>query len=114
MTKREIIEETLEYYSKNNRGLNEHQDCVYLAENGDMCAVGRCLIDPTKIEDGSIGMLFDNSLELDKLLKEPYRGYSLDFWKDLQDFHDSPNYWEGNNLTLKGKQQYQELFSKYD
>lgn len=95
MTKQEIIEETVEYYKNNPFGYDLNRDgiseggCVYYGPNKQMCAVGRCLIDPTNtnIIFGSVTSIGRNN-NLDDLLKEQYRGHDLSFWQELQSFHD--------------------------
>jgi len=89
MTKQEIIEETVEYYKNNPFGYNSAgSKCVYYGSNEQMCAVGRCMINPKLYGDKDLSaftLLEENS---DNILKEEYRGHSSDFWNHLQAFHD--------------------------
>ena len=119
MTKTEIILETVEYYNNNPRG-SDNNSCFYFKE-GKMCAVGRCLILPESFENQNlytIGRVFNNTSSImDSNLKKQYRGHSIDFWKDLQSFHDNPLYWEenesGNNLKPRGKFKLENLLELY-
>lgn len=113
MTKLEILEETLEYYSKHNRGLSADMNCVYINLKGDMCAVGRCLKNPTIIKQGSIVENFNKSEDLDKYLKDVYKGHDLIFWQKLQVFHDFWDNWDNNVLTEKGLEMFNKLKVKY-
>lgn len=113
MTKLEILEETLEYYSKNNRGLSEDMNCVYINSEGDMCAVGRCLKNPIRMIEGSIQINFSENEELDKYLKDIYKGHDLNFWQKLQNFHDNSNFWDGHELTARGLENFNKLKVKY-
>lgn len=41
-TKMEILDETVKYYSTHPRAL-EGQMCIYLSDEGNKCAFGRCM-----------------------------------------------------------------------
>lgn len=98
LTKSQIIDETeLAYMDPNNRAV-VGDSCRYFF-HGKMCAVGRCLIDPEKISKEINGTAYslNNRIAggLDEVLKEEYRGHSVEFWYSLQCFHDS-----GCNFTV--------------
>ena len=94
-TKIQIIDETVKYYSTHKRALG----CVYLTNEGNMCAVGRCI---TKKEIGNLSGIGDVE-ELSEVydskipFKSSYKGHSLEFWQHLQSFHDWDGYWLENN-----------------
>lgn len=93
MTKLEIIEETANYYNLGNRAENTNPEgktqCLYLTKDGRMCAVGRTLLDPGLYGDGGVTDICGGSPPtLWNLQKEPYRGHELNFWVDIQVFHD--------------------------
>jgi hypothetical protein len=119
-TKKQIINETVRYYSKHPRGLEVNAiGCSYLTKEGNMCAVGRCMTKKSLKIQKIIGVgdsddLFTLVGEPDKILKKPYHGHPKYFWKELQDFHDDSKYWiqnnkGGNNLTDRGLQAYKLL-----
>lgn len=130
-TKVEIIQETGEYYNLSNRGYNysdDVMDCVYLSPEGNRCAVGRCILDDRveELQKTSSGLpttsvyhLFgsENMVErigdLDSYLKEEYRGHSIEFWHDLQTFHDFEPYWGEDGITDYGKKRMEELISDW-
>lgn len=89
MTKQEIIEETVEYYKNNPFGYNLNTGkCVYRGPEGQMCAVGRCLVHPELYGNEDISahsLLVHNT---DNSLKEEYQGHQPEFWNRLQSFHD--------------------------
>lgn len=118
-TEEEIVRETVEYYCNNPRALSEHGDCLYLTEDGNRCAVGRCLkkpvryflttksSDPLPISEHDLSV--DDIINLDQYLKKEYRGHDSLFWRRLQVLHDGASYWKrvGKNkkvLTDEGKQ----------
>ena len=118
LTKQQIIEETVEFYQKNNRSVSKGE-CLYY-HNGDMCAVGRCLINPKDFQDmndesirviDKILTLDDKNL--DDYFKEEYRGHQLRFWTDLQTLHDQGVYWNEHSLTEMGKDKYKSLLKQW-
>ncbi len=115
-TYNEVIDETVEYYSKNPRALNITDSgfvgCYYLHPNtGAMCAVGRCLNDEYLEKFGNSGsnienLIYHNFVEEDftVIFKEEYKYLSdADFWSQLQDLHDCDKYWSHNKLSVDGK-----------
>lgn len=115
MTKHEIIDETVEYYSidpKNRRGISKNGlTCVYYTETQGiikMCAVGRCLIDP-KVFASSLSSVSHVLKDNDQLLKEQYRGHPIKFWLDIQYLHDWNSYWDEVGLTEAGRYKVKEL-----
>lgn len=114
LTKEEIIDETVEYYSvdpKRRRSFNGFGSvCMYTdedMENG--CAVGRCLTDKTRQEildkDMNDSSLMDIEYDLESIgFKNQYRGHSMKFWGGLQALHDSGMYWDDDGLSEAGKQ----------
>lgn len=106
LTKLEIIEETVKYYSEdvNRRAMNKEGGCMYKNNEGEMCAVGRCLIDAEEFArfEGWVDAL-DIEFNLESILKDQYTGHTIDFWKDLQDLHDNPMNWNPDALTKEGR-----------
>ena len=95
MNVKEIIQETVDYILENGRAYDEKLDsCVYLTDEGLMCAVGRCLNNPDIYKESTEavpGLCKYGLIEVDSLLKPQYHGHSVEFWRDLQDFHDNDN-----------------------
>lgn len=120
-SKIEIIEETAAYYSEDTsrRGVLHRDDetthCVYYnPENGNMCAVGRCLIDPKEFGEGNniVASSLISSYGVSRF-KEDYKISSSVFWTDLQDFHDSDENWDAHGLTYTGQATLDVLKKKY-
>ena len=120
-TEIDIINETVEYYKTNPRGISE-ASCEYITDEGAMCAVGRCLKNISKLKKQlvyvgdvfSLSEHFDGKIPFKKKYEEP----SILFWKDLQQFHDEGSYWitdENSNNTLSelGKKELERLLNKY-
>lgn len=116
LTKLQIIDETeIAYSDPSNRANIKEKDgiesCSYLNQ-GKICALGRCMIDPGEVDRkyGSdevmvlIDALEEDSVTLDDLLKEKYRGHDLKFWADLQDFHDRGEHFHITGISAAGKQ----------
>lgn len=122
-TKIEIIEETVAYYCEdvNRRALNEHGGCAYLTDDGRMCAVGRCEIDPPKINEGGFAKIGSdqngNSLAGNRSkikFKPEYEGHEIEFWEDLQFLHDEDDHWSDDGISEKGMDYAEELKKKYE
>lgn len=118
----EIIEETVKYYSKSpeKRRAMDHGDCVYLAENGNKCAVGRCMNKHAEFNyQGSVDSYvndqckYDQNFKLDNHLFPRYRGKSNDFWYSLQQLHDTEDNWDEKGLTQQGKSEVNYIKKKY-
>jgi hypothetical protein len=122
-TKREIIQETAEFYNAKNRAVRSHMGCdmvcVYFdPETGNKCAVGRCLNLPNvsivdlkgyvDIFTGSIG-----SRVLEDILMEEYKGHLPQFWDSLQSLHDREDYWNAEGMSEEGKLKYEKLLKEW-
>lgn len=102
-TKAQIIDETIAHIAEFGRGVDAEGLCTYLdVDTGKMCAVGRCMIDPSGIDVSSNVHALGGMLE--GRLKPEYRGHDLEFWYELQLFHDSPSNWNpDNSLSESGR-----------
>ena len=112
LTQKEIVLETVEYYRTHKRGLDTGGECSYLTAEGDMCAFGRCVTDPSMLKEG-YGVLGQGNIE--ELLKPKYQGHSTGFWGRLQEFHDTWRFWTANEIggqdvSAEGKQFIHETF----
>jgi hypothetical protein len=123
-SKKTIINETREYYKNNSRAIDTdesgYESCVYLNSEGDSCAVGRCIpLNRLKSLSDSNGKAADDFDDLDSLLRWDYRGHDVDFWCELQEFHDNYDNWEpkvkgpGNKLTNRGRRTLRRLLKEY-
>ena len=99
----EILKDTRDYYDAdpdNRRSISEDGECMYTW--GDThCAIGRYLKEEYEKENWSsnnesVNELCEDSTEgwdIDWALREEVHGLDPDFWRDLQDFHDSRHNW---------------------
>lgn len=109
-TKREIIDETVAYYSDPSKRAYFDWKCSYW-KDGKMCAVGRCLINPKNIQDiveetcfcisGSVRSL-SKKIDFQSALKEEYRGHEIEFWTWLQNFHDEASHFDKDTISESG------------
>jgi hypothetical protein len=136
LSKEEIINETVSFYSADPKRRNvsvnsttNSAQCNYVSTDGRNCAVGRCLT--TKVKDKLVTSEYNSSdfqglvvgmvncswaeadLNLNKVLKPSYRGHNLRFWEDLQSLHDVDDFWDETGLTIKGNQELDNLTKKY-
>jgi hypothetical protein len=119
MTRAEILQETVEYYTKDvkrraYRRVDYVMQCRYLVREGDVefrCAVGRCMTPDAKLWSDAAQKFFtqedyrggawhiDN---LDDVLQARYRGHPAAFWHSLQYWHDTRRFWKHDGLTAEG------------
>lgn len=124
MTQEQIVRETVAFYTSKNRAAVEKKldedcvstQCLYLTEEGKMCAVGRCmtkkglervLVSHHRASAHDLDGAFDG---IDKLLKKKYHGQNIAFWANLQRLHDNKNWWDENGITEQGKAEVLYLF----
>lgn len=115
----QIIQETIEYYSADpvgRRGKNGGA-CVYISDEGEMCAVGRCMEDPNLVSAQNVcsnmALSIGGKAPLEELLKEEYRGHPISFWGSLQRIHDQDEYWCEAGLTELGRTRVTQLIDFY-
>jgi len=116
MTKAQIINETVKYYSEDtSRRAYRGSACFYFQkDSGNMCAVGRCANDPQGLDGGKYirNILLEMSDE--EVFKPEYQGHTTEFWAKLQDFHDSQINWDEKGLISYGQErvlQLKEMFA---
>ncbi len=114
MTKLEILNETVAFYSADvtRRSVIIGGDCAYNGDNGTHCAVGRCLL-PKYHEMGDKlpenhwtinALVIENECQsLDEMLQEQYRGHEVEFWRHLQILHDTVECWDASGITTFGE-----------
>lgn len=115
-TKIQILQETYDYYTAdpNNRRSIDEVSCLYKGPDGKKCAFTRCCNE----EDVENGLLLEstavNLATLD-YLKEEYIGHNINFWRDIQRFHDKGLFWnqQSNTISSIGQRQYERLLEKY-
>lgn len=116
-TEIEIINETIEYYGSDpsRRAASERGfGCFYQhSKNGNRCAVGRCIDVEAHVPGhhgtvGTFGGIFSELAEHFKKASKPipflpgYEGHSVEFWVNLQVFHDATTHFDDNGLTEEG------------
>lgn len=98
----QLLEETIEYYSKNPRAISNSNTCVYLREDGARCAIGRICDDETiKLIGGICSDV--GSARIWPLLPPAITDYGQSFLVDLQRLHDGNKNWSDNGLSQEGK-----------
>ena len=127
MTKLELLEDTVKYYSidtsrravvKLESGATE---CMYTTDDGQHCAVGRWLQPNYKntkwvdnegcsADDLISGISGNNyQYEVDELFVKGVRHIPAWFWMDLQQLHDNDGFWDKDGLTEEGVEQVDKL-----
>lgn len=122
LTKLAIIEETVEYYSKNpeeRRAITEEGGYAYMNTTGNMCAVGRCLVDACSFSlefndyFSTVANKVNDVVKLQNYFKEEYQGHDYKFWSDLQTIHDLDSNWDYKGLTKLGEERVERIKRKY-
>ena len=128
---KQILKDTRDYYAEDpdsRRSIDKDGNCNYTWGNTH-CAIGRYVKEEYQREDWvendmSINELCDQSddYDIDWWLREEVHGLDADFWKNLQDFHDSHSCWitEGDyniddepiGLSRIGKDNYRTIEKK--
>lgn len=127
-SKLEIINETAAHFNFYNLGRNKAGGCCYETqeENPDerkRCAVGRCMTSDALVEYGNfedfIGSLANrvhsdhSEKTYQDILQEEYQGHDLEFWSQLQRFHDNTSNWNKNGITYTGQSNKAELIKNW-
>ena len=109
----EILKDTRDYYAENpakRRAIDKDNNCHYTW--GDThCAIGRYLKDDFKTEgwydnNESVEDLRGDGDDIDWCLIENVHGIYVEFWADLQEFHDSRENWKDDDISDSGKARY--------
>lgn len=125
-SKHEIIDETAAYYNLNNRSIKSDGGnyCLYNGPNGKKCAFARMCADDIILTEGknAANMLgwegyHDkkplNSMGDQGVLKEEYRGHSMEFYNAIQGLHDLVLNWTENGLSPQGVEVVKRLKERY-
>ena len=101
---KEILKDTIDYYAKDpdgRRSITDDGDCMYTWGNKH-CAIGRYLKEEYQDEaweenNQSVNQLMlnadDGEWNIDWCLRDDVQGIDVNFWKNLQDFHDTHYCW---------------------
>ena len=127
MTKLELLEDTVKYYSEDTsrravvKEENGSTECMYTTDEGQHCAVGRWLQDEYKTTDwtDNTGCSAEDLLNYTGSLHRPYEPDELFvegvehipawFWMNLQQLHDNDVFWDKDGLTEAGVEKVDEL-----
>lgn len=113
-SKKEIIDQTVQAYKNpENRAITAYGCEYYVPETGNMCAVGRCLVKPRGKESNDIISAFETGNIRQRSFKPQYRGHEVEFWTDIQVFHDTDCFWSNKGLTEVGVARYNKLVEKW-
>jgi len=122
-TKKEIIDETVAYYSEDpsRRSLGKTGiGCYYKNTQGNMCAVGRCFdwerMTPEMAAEiaGYPSFYGQFAQEVGSFFKPEYDGHATLFWCELQHLHDHNDNWTGEGISYAGKLAVEFLHSNWD
>lgn len=106
-SKLEILQETIEAYSKPGTRASNGTACFYYeTKTGNRCAFGRCCSEENAktLVSHRYGTVFDFKTHIDDFLLPEYRGHDAEFWRLIQRLHDNDENWnKDGSLTGYGK-----------
>lgn len=127
LTMVEIIDETVKFFGDDptrrskrdtKKGLAPYT-CSYSGDNGNHCAVGRCLTQealdkhPDRFSEADVRSVWSCIKALDRDLQPQYRGHSLTFWEKLQHLHDYDWFWDSDGISEAGRCESLSMQSKF-
>ena len=104
---KDILKDTIDYYAEdpdNRRSIDKDGNCNYTW--GDThCAIGRYLKPEYQREDwvdnnmsvNELTAYTDDRSSIDWCLRDDVQGLDVNFWKNIQDFHDTHSCWITKN-----------------
>ena len=113
----DILKDTVDYYREdpaNRRSITDDGNCMYTWGNSH-CAIGRYLRPEYQREtweenNSSVNELTqhtdDGEWSIDWCLIDRVHGLNADFWRELQDMHDTMGYWEIWSMEVDGLREY--------
>ena len=125
LTKMEILQDFKDNFVENpgNRA-HDGVNCQYLTFAGKKCAIGRWFTEDALERLGDFDYPVEDvygaysgeaysgeGLGCDDFLMPEVRGHDVTFWSELQELHDSPQYWHDYKLGLNpsGQQHYDDM-----
>lgn len=111
-TTHEIIDEIANHYNLGNRSENTSGRCLYNGPDNKHCAFAYMCIDSTKFVEEVSARTILNMFGED-ILKFEYRGYSIEFYLDIQQLHDLEFMWTETGLSEEGQKYVDKLKSRY-
>ena len=116
LTKIAILDETVEYYSKNPRATNKGY-CVYVTVEGNLCGHSRCVKPELRAQIMELGDEVNSNDVFnrfgDEAHLEQYQGHDEGFWANIQQFHDEAAYWKEGGLSDTGIEHLRKLKDLY-
>ena len=107
----DILRDTVNYYREdpvNRRCVDDDGNCMY-TWGDNHCAVGRYLKPEYQREnwpDNNMSAYelaeYSDDYSIDEFLVDKAHGLDVQFWRDLQDIHDTVGYWEEWNKDIDG------------
>ena len=113
LSKVDILKEIAQVYSLRSRAM-DGMSCVYLSPEGRKCAFSYCCTD-AGVKELALANTGISGLDHkpDYYLKECYKGHSVEFWLDVQEFHDCYANWDLTGLSPTGEEKLNKLLVIY-
>jgi hypothetical protein len=108
MTKKELLQSTIDYYSEDvNRRCEVDGDCSYSPQKAGKadiskgCAIGRFMTKAQQKEADAQAMPSVASLAKN-LIPKSLRSFDVEFLKSIQHLHDIGRFWDEKGLSAEG------------
>lgn len=100
-----VLQDTINFYTLENRAVDCFEKCQYLTEDGKKCAIGRYLKkghEKELMECPKSVEAFLNISAFAKIIPSWMKKIEPDFLKSIQVLHDKEEYWTETGLSKEG------------
>jgi len=112
-----VLQDTINFYTLENRALNALGSCKYLTEDGKKCAVGRYLkkgMEEDLLVCGKSATCLMRDEEFKKVIPSWMKLLPVSFLQSIQILHDGENYWTDTGLSKEGIHKVKSICIDYD
>ena len=112
--RQELFDNTILFFNKNNRGLQESMGCSYSGANDTACAIGREITRELALElDNYDGVTAIREPNIFNKLPVRLKRMGQGFLTIIQELHDQERNWNDDGLTLVGREHARLIAEKY-
>lgn len=100
-----VLQDTINFYTLENRAVDCYEKCQYLTEDGKRCAIGRLLKkgrEKDLMECSNSVEAFVQNGQFEDIIPKWMNRLDPTFLKAIQVLHDSPDFWTETGLSKKG------------
>ena len=118
-TRQQLLDNTKKRYNSYNRAVNNNEECLYITENNNRCAIGIELTPNTchklnQVKPTLEGGTSVRNKEIFNTLPKRLQDMGEDFLSDIQSLHDCGWYWNSEGLTQDGLSKVNQIKAIYN